>query len=482
MHAAPSQFSFSGTIQAMQSMQIEQAVFTSARTQRARGYQVAAVSPGVRPEDAQQLAVWGPSHGSLRGGGEDASSINFHPLPSGAWCVSKTENAGAEYSGRGGLRIYTQCLIVPREALARFANQPFAFCWQVARAQRLLGVCNPLPAALASFELSGRADPADEGLLADFADRLGPRRLAWLVQGVLGAESLIVLCRQNAEWLASGLLNCLPVECRPDLSCTTGLVHSQRRPFRFHVMSADAAEKRQLQRQPGLTVLDLDGEPPADFAPAGWGAYLAEAAQRDRLECVAAKLREPRPGLRPDGLSRLADELSSALDEPANAPRKLSDSPGDAANADPTDGLDFVDAFRRSHAAHQRFGEKPQPARPERSAGSAPKPTAAPKMAAIATPSELLTTTSHSLLEKLERLDDLVFDTINGRRPALEELAQLWPRMLAELPPELLHESREQYLRYAVKLWDLCMADGVRDPKWAVAALDVLCVLFDEKS
>ena len=97
----------------------------------------------------------------------------------------------------------------------------------------------------------------------------------------------------------------------------------------------------------------------------------------------------------------------------------------------------------------------------------------------IAGPSTLLGITSVELLEKLERLDDLVFDTINGRRPALDELTQLWPQLMAELPRELWSESREQYLRYALELWESSMSDGVRDPKWAVAALDVLAVLFD---
>ena len=71
-----------------------------------------------------------------------------------------------------------------------------------------------------------------------------------------------------------------------------------------------------------------------------------------------------------------------------------------------------------------------------------------------------------------------MFDTINGRRPALAELTESWPRLSTRLPADLLAESREQYLRYAIKLWESCMSDDVRDPSWAVAALDVLCVLF----
>jgi hypothetical protein len=58
-------------------------------------------------------------------------------------------------------------------------------------------------------------------------------------------------------------------------------------------------------------------------------------------------------------------------------------------------------------------------------------------------------------------------------------LTQLWPQLIAELPRDLWAESREQYLRYAITLWESSMGSGVRDPQWAVAALDVLAVLFD---
>jgi hypothetical protein len=38
---------------------------------------------------------------------------------------------------------------------------------------------------------------------------------------------------------------------------------------------------------------------------------------------------------------------------------------------------------------------------------------------------------AQDVFERLERLDDLVFDTINERRPAIDELAKSWPRLSA---------------------------------------------------
>ncbi|HKD38359.1 MAG TPA: hypothetical protein VKB78_16210 [Pirellulales bacterium] len=53
-----------------------------------------------------------------------------------------------------------------------------------------------------------------------------------------------------------------------------------------------------------------------------------------------------------------------------------------------------------------------------------------------------------------------------------------WPALTNQLPADLLAESREQYLGYAIKLWHSQAGEGPRDPAWAVAALDVLSVLF----
>ena len=57
------------------------------------------------------------------------------------------------------------------------------------------------------------------------------------------------------------------------------------------------------------------------------------------------------------------------------------------------------------------------------------------------------------------------------------------PEVLGELDDELVADSREQYLRYALSIWKECAEPtGVRNPSRAVQALDVLCVLFDEAS
>ena len=122
----------------------------------------------------------------------------------------------------------------------------------------------------------------------------------------------------------------------------------------------------------------------------------------------------------------------------------------------------------RAHAAHHRF-EKSSLA------------TLAPreKIEAVA-PSKVLAPSSPEVVDMLEHLDDLVYEAIGGRAGAVEELQRIWPQLLSELGDELVVESRQQYLRYALTIWESCVDTAeVRNPARAVQALDVLCVLFD---
>ena len=91
--------------------------------------------------------------------------------------------------------------------------------------------------------------------------------------------------------------------------------------------------------------------------------------------------------------------------------------------------------------------------------------TAAATCKETAAPSQVLDVESPEVLEKLEYLDDLVFEALNGQTTALEELQVSWPRILSELGESMVAESRAQYLRYALLIWDgNATPDDIRDP------------------
>ena len=213
-------------------MLIEQAIFTSARTDRAEGYQLLSRSGHVCEADARELSVWGPSHGSLLKESDQAESVNFFALASGSYSISRTSVAGKEYSGRGGKLVYTQYLVVPPEVMARFANDPFAIL-RAAAASGALRVEEPVPESLPAIQLAGRAPAVDPGLLAQLARDPGPAAMAMLVQAALANERLAISSDIPCEQLVAGLFNVLPVECRVEFSFTTGLKYSPSRPVRI---------------------------------------------------------------------------------------------------------------------------------------------------------------------------------------------------------------------------------------------------------
>ena len=80
----------------------------------------------------------------------------------------------------------------------------------------------------------------------------------------------------------------------------------------------------------------------------------------------------------------------------------------------------------------------------------------------------------------MERLDTLVFQAMAGQTRALEEMRVAWPAVQLELPVELITQVREEYLKYALTIWNRYLAHDLPDPARAVDALEVMCLLFDD--
>ena len=492
---------------------IEQAVFTSAETDRSAGYQVVAASPGVSEADVRELAVWGPSHGALLDSGPGGVSYNFHPLPSGCYCASRTTPAGWEYSGRGGTRVYTQCLIVPPRALARFANNAFALL-RAALAAGALELHEEVPKRLDALRLAGRTAVVDQALLARLWAQPGPDGLASLVQAALTSTTVAVAGKLPPEHLIAGLVNCLPPECRPQFSFSTGLKYSSRRPFRVVAVSGDAEEQLRVRRLYDVAVLDFSRGLAEQFAPVdSWARFIQRVLKSGRSSWLAGRLADRRRDFAPQDLPALGLQLLEELDasladgpsppEGSDAKAPRSDFPSEDAwrdaiweeaeeTCEPAGGDPWVgellraqmskgedastrartapsgnDSVQHAHRPHPGFGGKVAPG----AARSEPAP-----------PSVLLDPDDPEVMAKLERLDDLVYDAVNGDVEAIHALGQYWPQVRAELGSELLVESQEQYLRYALSSWtESLQPDAVRHPQRAVHSLEVLCVLFDQR-
>jgi hypothetical protein len=237
-------------------MRLEQAIFTSVRGGRLDGYQLAAASPGIHETLAKELTVWGPAHDSLWDTRRDARSVNFFPLADGQYCLSVTTISGAEYSGRGGGRVYTQMFVLPREVLIRFTNDPFLVLRALAAAGRLV-VHEQVPERLSTVPLLGRSDAPDASLKAQVLEEISPHVFQELVEAVASPSKVAVLTSGHVDRLFQALLHALPFPNRLSLSFTTNLKDSARRPFQLFVLPNDSTLIRQSQRLNGAKVVDL---------------------------------------------------------------------------------------------------------------------------------------------------------------------------------------------------------------------------------
>jgi len=442
---------------------VEQAIFTSAVTDRAQGYQLTSRSPGISDADARELALWGPSHDSLLEGHGATGSVNFNRLSSGAFAISRTTTGGAEYSGRGGAQVYTQFLVVSPELFARFANNPFAVL-RAATATGAVVVHSEIPTTLEPFRLLGRSAAVEPGVLAQVSHRPGPAAMATLVQAALSSDQLAVATATNTESLFAGLINALPVECRADFSFSTGLKYSPSRPVRVGALPSDPSAWRAIARH-GVTLLNLDAtDAAADVCWEGWAGCIAKILDSGRLSFLATELDRPRPWLSCANLSSFAEQFRTMLEPPTVA--FPAGTPAEAAcevESGETSGVN-----QRADAPHTHLGRAAQ---------------TDPSASATAVADDLsvvLAGQPPEVVELLERIDDLVFAAISGDAHALGELEVLWPTVAADLDDQLVEQSREQYLRCALSIWGECVASDGKRPERAVSAIDVLCVLFEQ--
>lgn len=472
---------------------IEQAIFTSAETEHASGYQVIAASDGLGESELREIAAWGPSHGSLLSEGPEAASLNFHRLQSGRYCASRTVHAGPEYSERGGLRVYTQCLIVPPAVLARFAHNPFALL-RAALANGTLRVHEDIPRRLSACTLSGRAAAVDTALLARLCASPGAEWLATLLQAALDSMTIAVRGGPAPDALFAGILNCLPPPCRTDFSFSTGLKFCSRRPFRMVALGHDRQEEQRLRRLYHVAVLDLDQPPPEEFAPfEAWPRAIYRILKSGRLSFLANQLaRSPAEIACPDlpawGLQLLEEFEATSLSpvEQGEATGSAEDwACSSADGARPASGnkpvLRLVGRREPPHAstrskahavlpAHSRGTEREPPSRPH------PGPIARGSTAdAAAGP-----TPPEDAQPDVERMESLVRQAMAGCLEAMRAFQQLWRQWQTDLPAHQADAMRAVLLRRTLDLWRSGLEGGVsRSPQSAVPALEIIALLIE---
>jgi hypothetical protein len=85
--------------------------------------------------------------------------------------------------------------------------------------------------------------------------------------------------------------------------------------------------------------------------------------------------------------------------------------------------------------------------------------------------------TDPDLLARLEWLDDLMFEAIEGDPVALDTAITAWQKALDELGGTALEESRHQYLRRAQSVWNDLRSQPNHPPHKLFAAIEIISLL-----
>lgn len=87
------------------------------------------------------------------------------------------------------------------------------------------------------------------------------------------------------------------------------------------------------------------------------------------------------------------------------------------------------------------------------------------------------------ILARLETLDDVIFEALNGDAEALDQARHFWRDLsgmsVDSLPTELLEESRRQYLRKAEAVCELYRHQPEQTLGKVFAALEIMGILAD---
>ncbi|PHS09131.1 MAG: hypothetical protein COA78_12225 [Blastopirellula sp.] len=460
-------------------IQVEQAVFTSARTTRQEGYQLVSTSPGITAENAHQLTIWGPAHDSLLRDDLSASSVNFHPISADKYCISRTIAGQSEYSARSGRQVYTHCLIIDRENFAKFANNPFRVL-SAATASGEMRLKTVYPPRMQTLRLFPVGKPIDFKLFEKSRTNGQPYRLTSWFEAALREPRIVLTGYSSDDGLLAEFFNLLPVEVRPEFSFSTGLKFSQRRPFRILGLQANIEERKRAVRQEAIRLVDLS-HPPMEghLHRHGWANWVLVALRSNLPASAINLMSQLRPDLTLDGLDDLGRKLQVQLtsmeeDEAALAQQLLEEGPeGDeVVSASASKSPPAKDTARQpfrilGHAAHTKFAGSQQ--------------NVVSHQLEADSPALLIEGLTSSQRDKLQQLDHLVITSISGRIDSLAQLQGLWPEIRNEIDPEIRLKVQELYLAFALSAWEkMNQTRPDRSLKLATTALDVLTLIFDQ--
>ena len=230
-----------------------------------------AVSRGIEPMDLSEIRIWSAGKGELLSASPAAFSWNFHPLPSGSFCLSRTSHLELLFPQETGDEVFTHGILVPSQMLKDYANNAMTLfhhleklgLWRAGLevTRQLWSSESPnrppkenfpnaeiLP-VLKTLSMDGGAEAVRLSTLNAFVRMTGIRRFASILDQILGNFTTILTGNSHPEMLLEALLDVLPIGCRTDFSFSTGLKFSQKRLFRIVFLGTAVHEQERVRHR-----------------------------------------------------------------------------------------------------------------------------------------------------------------------------------------------------------------------------------------
>jgi len=249
-------------------MQVDQISYGSAKRRNMKGYQIIGKSHAIDSSLSSVFCRWAPSHNALDSPPgeaiENAWAFSFFPLSETRFAIARSVHGGPEYSGRGGLTVTTNALLMTREQLGQYDNHAVdAGRTALALGHLILPGNNAealptvtMPKTPLSFRLPE----------SDWTDTATPRLPGHVVQWV--ARESCSLLRDDQRVIIVGPCDPLPIVTlvfdqlspaeRLGVSFASGLTLSKRREFRLQFTYQEMTVKLQKDMErSGVAVIDL---------------------------------------------------------------------------------------------------------------------------------------------------------------------------------------------------------------------------------
>ena len=230
-----------------------------------------AVSRGIDAMDLSEIRIWSAWKGELLSALPAAFSWNFHPLPSGFFCLSRTSHLELLFPQETGDEVFTHGILVPPQMLKDYSNNAMTLfhhletlglwraglevtrqLWSREAPNRPKKEHFPnaeiLP-VLKTLSMDGGAEPVRLNSLNAFVRMTGIRRFASILDQILGNFTTILTGSSQPEMLLEALLDVLPIGCRTDFSFSTGLKFSQKRLFRIVFLGNAVHEQERVRHR-----------------------------------------------------------------------------------------------------------------------------------------------------------------------------------------------------------------------------------------